>query len=357
MRLLSFIILSLVPFLVAGQATLPKTESAVVISETQLMSIAQKMYDYKNRMQAKNEVSVTENYIPADVKTAFVEKMYLQQLKIQDAEIKNYLNYLETKNDDRYDALYARISKMELALLGKNAAASKSIINVPQQPQKNNPIVINLKEPAANNIQTSNLKESLILNKIDSLTAVLAAINEKANTKIQEPSKIKIQESVNSTINDPAIVKNNDKTDSLQIEINRIKESIDKIKQREESKEETKIDFRNLYVSYEGYKNEIFFDTNSYFIEAGQFKKVQEIAAILNSNKEVDVFIKGFASNTGKPEYNLNLSMQRTESVKKALIKLGIPPLRILTDYYGIDYNADNLPQARRATVELLIKK
>lgn len=349
MRLLSFIILGLVPFLVAGQATLPKTENTVVISETQLMSIAQKMYDYKMRMQAKNEVSLTENYIPADVKTAIVEKTYLQQLKIQDAEIKNYLNYLETKNDDRFDALYARISKMELDLLGKNASAKQSIINVPQQTQKKTPAVIYIKEPAASNQQPSNLNEDLILNKIDSLTAVLAAINEKANNKIQEPSKIKIQESAN--------INNTKKTDSLQIEINRIKESIDKIKQREESKEEKKIDFRNLYVSYEGYKNEIFFDKNSYKIEAGQLKKVQEIASILNSNKSVDVFIKGFASNTGKPEYNLNLSMQRTESVKKELIKLGIPPLRILTDYYGIDYNADNLPQARRAAIELLIKK
>ncbi|HSQ45812.1 MAG TPA: OmpA family protein [Lutibacter sp.] len=345
MRLLSFIILSLVPFLVAGQESLPKTESSVVISETQLMSIAQKMYDYKIRMQAKNEVSVTENYNPVEVKTAIVEKTYLQQLKIQDAEIKNYLKYLETKNDDRYDALYARISKMELDLLGKNAAASQSVINVPQQIQKNNPAVIYIKEPAASNKQASNLKETLILNKIDSLTAVLAAINNTKNNKIQEPANNKIDDLANN--------KNTKNTDSLKNEINKIKESIDKITQREE----TKIDFRNLYVSYEGYKNEIFFDTNSYFIEAGQLQKVQEIAAILNSNKSVDVFIKGFASNTGKAEYNLNLSMQRTESVKKALIKLGIPPLRILTDYYGIDYNAENLPQARRAAIELLIKK
>jgi outer membrane protein OmpA-like peptidoglycan-associated protein len=52
------------------------------------------------------------------------------------------------------------------------------------------------------------------------------------------------------------------------------------------------------------------------------------------------VYLKGFASNKGNPVYNQNLSLQRTENVKKYLVKKGIHPSRILTQYHGIDYGA-----------------
>jgi len=48
--------------------------------------------------------------------------------------------------------------------------------------------------------------------------------------------------------------------------------------------------------------------------------------------------------------------MQRTESVKKALINKGVHPTRILTQYHGIDYQATSNVEARRVDVELLIR-
>jgi hypothetical protein len=47
------------------------------------------------------------------------------------------------------------------------------------------------------------------------------------------------------------------------------------------------------------------------------------------------VYLKD-SSNKGNPVYNQNLSLQRTENVKKYLVKKGIHPSRILTQYHGI---------------------
>ncbi len=48
--------------------------------------------------------------------------------------------------------------------------------------------------------------------------------------------------------------------------------------------------------------------------------------------------------------------MQRTESVKKALINKGVHPTRILTQYHGIDYLSTSESLARRVDIELLIR-
>jgi outer membrane protein OmpA-like peptidoglycan-associated protein len=49
--------------------------------------------------------------------------------------------------------------------------------------------------------------------------------------------------------------------------------------------------------------------------------------------------------------------MQRTESVKKALMLRGIHPNRILTQYHGIDYTAATEADARRVEISFLIVK
>jgi outer membrane protein OmpA-like peptidoglycan-associated protein len=71
-----------------------------------------------------------------------------------------------------------------------------------------------------------------------------------------------------------------------------------------------------------------------------------------NQPKNRCVF-KGFASNKGNPVYNQNLSLQRTENVKKYLVKKGIHPSRILTQYM-LDYGATKEELARRVELSLL---
>ncbi|GGE07930.1 hypothetical protein GCM10010831_06850 [Psychroflexus salis] len=43
--------------------------------------------------------------------------------------------------------------------------------------------------------------------------------------------------------------------------------------------------------------------------------------------------------------------------MKKDLMRKGISSQRILTDYKGIDYNAENLAEARRLDIEFVVRR
>ena len=77
----------------------------------------------------------------------------------------------------------------------------------------------------------------------------------------------------------------------------------------------------------------------------------------LNEEPKIDVSITGFASKTGNEAYNLQLYMQRALTLKKDLMRKGISSQRILTDYKGIDYNAENLAEARRLDIEFVVRR
>jgi outer membrane protein OmpA-like peptidoglycan-associated protein len=81
-------------------------------------------------------------------------------------------------------------------------------------------------------------------------------------------------------------------------------------------------------------------------------QQLDEVVTILKSKNRC-VF-KGFASNKGNPVYNQNLSLQRTENV---MVKKGIHPSRILTQYHGIDYGATKEELARRVELSFIIRK
>ncbi len=114
--------------------------------------------------------------------------------------------------------------------------------------------------------------------------------------------------------------------------------------------------FENLTSEYKGYSRSIYFSNNSTNLNEEGAKVVDELNEILNKNNNIDIVVKGFASNKGVALYNENLSMMRTESVKKALILRGIHPIRVLTQYHGIDYEA-KADKARRVEISILVRK
>jgi outer membrane protein OmpA-like peptidoglycan-associated protein len=116
---------------------------------------------------------------------------------------------------------------------------------------------------------------------------------------------------------------------------------------------------KNLTVTVplNDYKKQLFFDNNKISLKETDMFVLSEILNLINQHDNLDVLIKGFASNTGSPIYNENLSLLRTESVKKALIRLGVHPSRILTQYHGIDYAEANEALARRVDLSLLKKQ
>jgi len=90
--------------------------------------------------------------------------------------------------------------------------------------------------------------------------------------------------------------------------------------------------------------------------------EINKFATFLNRNKEYNILIIGYTSNrnqTGNPDYNLQLSKKRAESVKAALIAEGVSEKRMKIEGKGVaEPVADNntlegLNLNRRVEVEL----
>jgi len=79
----------------------------------------------------------------------------------------------------------------------------------------------------------------------------------------------------------------------------------------------------------------IMFDINSTRLTEGSYPPIKELADSLKANPDLDLVIEGHTDDVGNPAYNQKLSINRAESVKKVLIKLGISASRIQTKGYG----------------------
>jgi outer membrane protein OmpA-like peptidoglycan-associated protein len=80
----------------------------------------------------------------------------------------------------------------------------------------------------------------------------------------------------------------------------------------------------------------------------------------LKENHEVKITLLGYTDNTGETNYNLNLSLRRTKSVKKYLVSKGINSNRIAVHGYGekrpIASNRTSYGRSLNRRVEFIIK-
>ena len=74
---------------------------------------------------------------------------------------------------------------------------------------------------------------------------------------------------------------------------------------------------------------------NSDKISTSSYAPLDEIAAILKENPDLDLEIEGHSDNSGLPAHNLNLSSKRAAAVKKYLEAAGIAPARIKAAGFG----------------------
>jgi len=80
----------------------------------------------------------------------------------------------------------------------------------------------------------------------------------------------------------------------------------------------------------------IYFDFDKYNIRADQWPKVEELAELIKSNpSNYTVRIEGNCDEWGTEEYNYALGLKRANSVKNALIKLGVDPKKLTVISYG----------------------
>ena len=80
----------------------------------------------------------------------------------------------------------------------------------------------------------------------------------------------------------------------------------------------------------------IYFDFDKYNIRKDQWPKVEKLAELIKSNPDnYTVRIEGNCDEWGTEEYNYALGLKRANSVKKALIELGVDPKKLTVISYG----------------------
>ena len=80
----------------------------------------------------------------------------------------------------------------------------------------------------------------------------------------------------------------------------------------------------------------VYFDFDKYNIRADQWPKVEKLAELIKNNPaNYTVRIEGNCDEWGTEEYNYALGLKRANSVKNALIKLGVDPKKLTVISYG----------------------
>lgn len=239
--------------------------------------------------------------------------------------------------------------------------SEKIVIQAPNEDTQD----VSLYEQLANNMNEMNESMEKMQSKLNSSKA-----NNSNNTDLID-QLAKMQKSIdklerkiansNSTKTSNQAIPNYDK------ELREIKAMISKIEiQKSTHKKETlhtNTISSNAHVEYltgviRGREiSQIQFANASHALTTDSKNTIQAIAALLNQHEKIDVLIAGYTSSTGSPIYNQNLSLQRTEAVKRYLMELGIHATRIFSEYHGIDYNAADDSNARRVEMKLLVRK
>jgi len=80
----------------------------------------------------------------------------------------------------------------------------------------------------------------------------------------------------------------------------------------------------------------IYFDFDKYNIRPDQWPKVEKLAELIKNNPaNYTIRIEGNCDEWGTEEYNYALGLKRANSVKNALIKLGVDPKKLTIISYG----------------------
>ena len=104
---------------------------------------------------------------------------------------------------------------------------------------------------------------------------------------------------------------------------------------------------------------DVLFDTGKAQLNPGSARKLDQLAQFLADHPERRVQIDGFTDSVGTASYNQDLSQQRADAVKSALVTRGIDPARIESQGYGKEFpvadNADSGGRQLNRRVEVVI--
>ena len=81
--------------------------------------------------------------------------------------------------------------------------------------------------------------------------------------------------------------------------------------------------------------NNIFFDFNKSVLRSESFQELDRVVKLMKDNPYIEIEIAGHTDNVGADEYNLNLSLERANSVVAYIVSKGISQNRIIAKGYG----------------------
>ena len=107
--------------------------------------------------------------------------------------------------------------------------------------------------------------------------------------------------------------------------------------------------------------SDVLFNVDRAELSAEGMRTVQKVADVLMQEPQSVVLVEGFTDSTGTSQHNLELSQRRAESVRSALVGLGVPSGKIGTRGYGEAYpvasNADAGSRQLNRRVEIVLSQ
>jgi len=107
--------------------------------------------------------------------------------------------------------------------------------------------------------------------------------------------------------------------------------------------------------------NDVLFNVDRAELSAEGMRTAQKLADVLMQEPQSVVLVEGFTDSTGTSSHNLDLSQRRAESVRNALIGLGVPANKIASRGYGEAYpvasNSDAGSRQLNRRVEIVLSQ
>jgi outer membrane protein OmpA-like peptidoglycan-associated protein len=104
---------------------------------------------------------------------------------------------------------------------------------------------------------------------------------------------------------------------------------------------------------------DVLFDFNKADLKSSGLVDINKLAQFLQENPDRKVIVEGYTDSSGSAAYNQSLSERRANSVRMALVKMGVSPERIVAQGYGKEYpvadNTSNSGRAQNRRVEVTI--
>lgn len=170
-------------------------------------------------------------------------------------------------------------------------------------------------------------------------------LNKMATPGGQSLTNITTPDSTTKTV-DTVIVDNT----ALEKELARLVEETNRLRDRIKNNQQEKV----AKSQYAGIIKEVFFGNNKINLSSEAISTIDYVVSILKSDSQLEIMVKGFASKTGNSVYNNDLSLKRSDNVKKAFIAKGIAPGRVMTTYHGEDFSNRSEAESRRVDIIIL---